>query len=411
MKILQINNYHFPRGGSDRYFLNLTRELSHRGHHVKSFAPNDQRDTDEEFKTSYQPRGIDINNGISLRHSLNFFYSLTNRRAIESTLEKFKPDIAHLHIYYGQITPSIIAPLVKMGVPIVQTLHEYKIVCPAQSLIRNGHSCNACKNQQYWNAIFGRCNRNSVLRSTLSTLEAYSSNYFGAINSVDRFLAVSHFQKSKLINMGLPSSKVDVLYNFADIKEPPSEHCGDHFLFVGRLEDGKGVETLLKSYLSYRETCKVELALPLHIVGTGSAESTLKGISERLGLVDYVKWLGRKDGPYLVDQYRRCRALINPSEFHETFGLTNLEAMSHGRPVLCSNSGAFPEVVRNGIDGYIIPAGAPDAFAERMSKLCPQTALKLGKNGFARANLKFSAQEHLKQLEHLYRNLKERSNL
>ena len=405
MKILQINNYHFPRGGSDRYFLNLTRELSYRGHHVQSFAPNDRRDTDVEFKTLYQPSGIDLNKGISLKHSLNFFYSPANRRAIESTIRKFKPDIAHLHIYYGQITPSIIAPLVEMGVPIVQTLHEYKIVCPAQSLIRNGRSCDACSNQRYWKAIFGRCNRNSVLRSTLSSLEAYTSNYFGAINSVDRFLAVSHFQKSKLLNMGLPPSKIDVLYNFADIKEPRSEHAGDHFLFVGRLEEGKGVETLLQSYLYYRATCEAEAVLPLHIVGTGSAEGTLKELSERLGLGDYVKWFGHKDGPDLVDQYRRCRALINPSEFHETFGLTNLEAMSHGRPVLCSNSGAFSEVVRNGIDGYILPVGASKAFAERMSKLCPKTALKLGENGYARASLKFSAEEHLKRLEHLYTNL------
>ncbi|MDA9012005.1 glycosyltransferase family 4 protein [Planktomarina temperata] len=405
MKILQINNYHFPRGGSDRYFLNLTRELSYRGHHVQSFAPNDQRDTDVEFKTLCQPSGIDLTNGIPLRHSLDFFYSLTNRRAIESAIRKFRPNIAHLHIYYGQITPSIIAPLVKMGVPIVQTLHEYKIVCPAQSLIRNGRSCDACSNQRYWNAIFGRCNRNSVLRSTLSTLEAYTSNYLGAIDSVDRFIAVSHFQKSKLLNMGLPPSKIDVLYNFADIKEPPSEHSGDHFLFVGRLEKGKGVETLLKSYLSYRATCEAKAVLPLHVVGTGSDEVNLKAVSESLGLGDYVKWLGHKDGADLVDQYRRCRALINPSEFHETFGLTNLEAMSHGRPVLCSNSGAFPEVVRDGIDGYVLPAGAPNAFAERMSKLCPKTALKLGKNGFARANLKFSAEEHLKQLEQIYTDL------
>lgn len=404
MRILQINNYHFPRGGSDRYFLNLMHALSNKGHQVQSFAPNLGCDTDSKFKGLYQPFGIEMSRGMSIKHGFDFFYNPRNRRAIELTLKHFQPDIVHLHIYYGQVTPSIIKPLKAMGVPIVQTLHEYKIVCPAQTLIKKGRSCDACKNGRYWNGIIGRCNRDSVVRSSISALEAFTSDYLGAQNSIDRFLAVSHFQRKKLLNMGLAANKVDVLHNFADIKEQPSDHAGDYFLFVGRLEKGKGLDTLLSSYSLYQKKY-YQKVLPLHIVGDGSAKPALQKLAERLGLGKHVKWFGYLDGPDLVYQYRKCRALINPSKFHETFGLTNLEAMTHGRPVICSNSGAFAEVVRDGLDGYVLPDRAPEAFAERMSKLCPKTARQLGKNGFERANHNFSEEVHLKRLEEIYTNL------
>jgi len=401
MKILQINNFHYPRGGSDRYFLNLMHALSNNGHQVQSFAPKLEDDTDLNFRGPCSPSGLKLASSLTFYQGLNFFYSSNNRKVIKSILEQFQPDVAHLHIYYGHVTPSILKPLREMGVPIVQTLHEYKIVCPAQTLIKNGVSCEACKNGRYFNCIIGRCNRNSILRSSISALEAFTSNYFGGVSSVDQFLAVSHFQRKKLLRMGLDPSKVNVLHNFANIKHQPSNHDGNHFLFVGRLENGKGLETLLKSYALYLSKC-YEKNLPLHIVGDGSEKLSLKQLADQFGLGDNVKWLGYLDGPELEEQYRECRALINPSEFHETFGLTNLEAMTHGRPVLCSSSGAFTEVVRDGRDGYVLPCRTPEAFAERMSELSAQKARQLGMNGFKRASEKFSAQVHVKKLEEVY---------
>ncbi|MDC1500147.1 glycosyltransferase family 4 protein [Octadecabacter sp.] len=403
MKVLQINNFHYPRGGSDRYFLNLMHALANNGHQVQSFAQQHKDDTDLQFRGLYYPSGLNLSRW-SLNQGLNFFYNSRNRKSIRAILEHFQPDVAHLHIYYGHVTPSILKPLREMGVPIVQTLHEYKIVCPAQTLIKNGVSCDACKNGRYINSVIGRCNRNSFIRSSISALEAITSNYFGGLSSVDHFLAVSHFQRNKLLSMGLEPSKVDVLYNFADIKHQPSHHDGNHFLFVGRLENGKGLETLLDSYALYLEKCR-QKGLPLHIVGDGSENLAFKRLAAKLGLGENVKWLGYLNGPELAEQYRKCRALINPSEFNETFGLTNLEAMTHGRPVLCSNSGAFPEVVRDGLDGHVLPCKTPEAFAEKMSKLTVDKARQLGMNGFTRASDKFSAQVHVKELEKVYLNL------
>lgn len=402
MRILQINNYHYPRGGSDRYFLNVSRALADRGHEVQTFAPEDPRDTEIDLKAVHKPTGIDLNSKPSLSKAKNFFFNSKNRAILETLLAKLRPDVAHLHIYYGRVTPSILEPLKRFGVPIVQTLHEYKIVCPAQSLLRNGEDCYECQKQRYWNCILGRCNRNSITRSTLSTLETYVSNYLGDKALIDRFLAVSNFQRDKLINMGMAPETISVLHNFSEITSPPSDHRGKYFLFVGRIVEGKGLDTLLHSYARYRSKCIDQDPLPLHVVGDGPLRAKYCALSSTLRLKPFVKWRGSLYGDALDLEYRECRALINPSKFNETFGLTNLEAMSHGRAVLCSDQGAFPEIVRHGVDGYVLPARDPIIFAEYMAKLDVRLAMEFGRSGHARAKSKFSKTSHLNNLTELY---------
>lgn len=404
MRIFHINNYHFPRGGSDRYFLNVARALSDRGHDVRTLAPVDPRDTDNDLRaeaaivpmsTSLRPRPADI---------LRFFYNLTARDIMRRVIVKFRPEIVHLHIYYGQVTSSILNPIKAAGIPIVQTLHEYKIVCPAQTMLRDQQICTACQNRCYWHAVKHKCNRGSLLRSVLSTSEVVASEWLGARKSVDRFLTVSDFQKTQLLSMGLEAGKTSRLYNFTQSVETPSTSLGDYFLYTGRITLGKGLDTLLRAYRVYCDQC-MSAPLPLHIVGTGDAVSEFQKLAEGFGLAEAVKWLGFKTGGALDRAYRNCRALINPSELNETFGLNNLEAMAHGRPVICSDRGAFPEIVRDGIDGFVVSAGDVSGFADKMCALSPARALDMGKHGFDRVRDVFSQDIHLSELEHIYQTL------
>lgn len=401
MKILHINNYHYPRGGSDRYFLNVARALSERGHEVRTLATRTANDIDEHLRAKVDLVRLELDSGLAIGQAKQFFFNATARQTIRDLVADFKPDVAHLHIYYGQITPSILQPLKAAAVPIIQTLHEYKIVCPAQYMIRNGNPCDACKSRKYWHALVGRCNRGSIVRSAISTMETVASEALGARRHVDRFLAVSHFQRDRLVHMGLDEKKVSVLHNFSKSAETASDVRGDYFLFVGRIAEGKGLETLLRAYAVYLAG-KDGSGIPLHIVGTGPDYDRINALIGTLGIEDRVKWRGYLEGAALATEYRGCFALINPSELNETFGLTSLEAMGHGRAIIFSDSGALPEVARDGIDGYLVPAGDVPALSSRMSSLTHVDAVRLGTNGYLRANTEFSENVHVDRLVSIY---------
>lgn len=411
MNILQVNNYHYPRGGSDRYFLNVARGLSEKGHHVQTFAPEGPFDVDLDLKSELKPEGLDPEIIPAPFDVKKFFYNPLNRRVLHSLIQETKINVAHLHIYYGRLTPSILRPLKQFGVPIVQTLHDYKVVCIAQSMMKNGHDCDACKKQRYVYGLLNRCNRQSITRSAASVFEAYTSDLLGGLRAVDKFLAVSVFQKEKLIHMGMDPQKIKVLYNFSKINLPPSNHPGNYWLFVGRIVKGKGIETLLQSYAHYRSQSKRKDILPLHIVGDGPLLQHYIDLTARLGLSSSVYWRGSLYGIELEQCYRECRALINPSEFNETFGLTNLEAMSHGRAVICSDRGAFPEVVRHGKDGYVLVDPDPINYAKHMARLTPCLATRFGRNGHERAMNKFSQSAHLHDLEDIYNEVIEQRSI
>ena len=162
---------------------------------------------------------------------------------------------------------------------------------------------------------------------------------------------------------------------------------------------------LLRGYACYRSNYAGSFPLPLHIVGDGPQKEKYQALTSSLNLLPFVKWLGPLFGNALDMQYRECRALINPSEFNETFGLTNLEAMSHGRAVVCSDRGAFSEVVRHGEDGYVVPSRNPSILAEYMAKVDPRLGLQFGHSGYRHANCEFSKSSHLNDLEQVYTSL------
>lgn len=403
MRILQINNFHYPRGGSDRYFLDLTALLREKGHDVQTFSSANDKNIHEDWLAVPPVDGIDTERRANVSSSLSFLYSRQARFAMELAIQTFKPDIAHLHIYYGQLTASILGPLRKANIPIVQTLHEYKTVCPTHGLLAQGQFCDACQGKHYWQAAKKRCNRNSFLRSTFSAVEAYISDALGAKNLIDQFVAVSDFQKSHLVRLGLPVKKVRVINHFSEEVSEAAEGNGEYFLYVGRITESKGIKTLLDAY------CKLgRNSIPLRIVGTGPEERRWKAYADERGLSDKIEWCGFKVGEALSAEYRNCVVAINPSLMNETFGLTALECMAHARPVIASEIGALPEVVRDGKDGLLFPAGNSCILAERMLSFVetPSLTMKLGQIGRKRAINDFSKERHYSSLRKLYQEIR-----
>ncbi len=232
-------------GGSDRMYFSLTKLLEAKGHNVIPFAAKDSRNFptawDRYFPVSANfntPRTVDL---------IRYTYSFPAKHALELLLKDYAIDVAHLHIYYGRITSSILSVL-RENVPIVQTLHDYKLICPVYSLVSNGQICEACQGINFWRALPRFCNRNSLARTSLSVVKSYVSHWLGNIDKVDRFIAVSDFLRDKMIQYGLPPDKISTLYNMVDTSDlPKSTISGDYMLYFGRIERIKGVFTLLEA--------------------------------------------------------------------------------------------------------------------------------------------------------------------
>ncbi len=398
--VLNINNFHFPRGGSDRYFLELTELLKDEGHRTSTFSAAHPLSINNNWLVVSPTKRVNTECGDSLSNILRFCFNRQARDLMEQANSIFRPDIAHLHIYYGQLTASILKPLRKSGVPIVQTLHEYKIVCATHGLYANGKYCDACQGKSFWHAPLKRCNRGSLSRSTLSMIEAYASKLLGSSRNIDHFIAVSEFQKKQLIRLGVAENKLSVLYHFKNVFNAPPEHEGEYFLYVGRIVRDKGIGILLEAYAKIEERNR----LPLKIVGDGGEIEQWKLFAESLSLKEEVEWLGYKDGKELEDLYRGCLAVVNPSQLNETFGLTCIESLAQGRPIIVSNIGAFPEVCSDGVDGILVPPGDISSLTEAMIDLSRNAseALEMGIRGREKIKNCFPRKKHYEGLIEIY---------
>lgn len=396
MRVINVGqNYHL-RGGSDKYLFSLESLLRDHGHEVIPFASRQSANVDTPWSSYFppevdfqRPRPVDI---------LRYAYSQPAREAMRKLVREQAPDIAHLHIYYGQLTASILAPLEKAGIPVVQTLHEYKIVCPTYSLFAHGEICEACEGRHFWRAAARRCNRGSFVRSALSATEAYVSRWLGAVDKVGHFIAVSDFLREKVVSMGVPRDKVTTVHNFMDCAGiEPAREPGTYLLYFGRLERIKGIYTLLDAVAPLRDT-------PVLIAGEGSEKMSLQNEIARRGL-NHVKLLGFKQGQELRDLIRGSICTIAPSVCYETFGLTLVESFAHGRPVVASRIGGMTEVVTDRVDGFLVRPGDIAELRERLSWMAthPADALEMGMRGRAGVEDRFSPERHYEDILAIYK--------
>lgn len=399
LRILNIGQNYRITGGSDRYMFSLAKLLEGHGHTVIPFAARHEKNEKSDWG-AYFPEAIDFDSPKASQIG-KFIFSKAAADNLARLIEVARPDIAHLHIYYGKITSSILPVLRRYRIPVVQTLHEYKTVCPVYTLLRNnGAICTDCSVGNYWRAVVHRCNRSSMARSLLSGIESYVSHAYGAIDLVDQFLTVSDFQRELLVKKGLPAAKTQTLHNFMDCSEiVSSTEKGEYFLFVGRIEREKGIFTLLEAMKRITDT-------PLLIVGSGRAQDDVRRVIESQRL-DHVKLLGFKSGVELSELIRKAICVVVPSEWYETFGLVAIESFAHGRPVLASRIGGLPEVVEDGVTGKLFEPGNVEELQESLGwfveNKCRST--QMGEAARLRLEVKFSPSSHFRALDGIYRNL------
>ncbi len=330
MKILIIHTYYQQTGGEDAVFRQESNLLS---------------DT-EEIKE------ICFFNKNGWKGAVDFLCSIWNIGAaldVKKQIEQFNPDIIHLHNWHFAAGPLIIRVAKKNKIPVVITLHNYRLLCPSATLLQNGKLFTESVHAKFpWKAVFKKVYRNSLLQTFWLAFVIWFHKKIGTWKLADKYIVLTDFAKQLVVNssFGVPEEKFVVKSNFVEQQNAPSLKREKHFLFIGRLSEEKGIKVLLEAFSNQD--------LELHIAGDGPLKDEIIRMSRTNKNIHY---LGRLDKEGISTVMQQCSALIFPSIWYEGMPMTLLEAFSMGTPVLASNIGAMASMIQNGFNGFHFEAG------------------------------------------------------
>jgi len=333
--------------GEDTVYRNERRLLEENGVQVVAF----ERFNDEIDDSTLVSR---------LQLGMRAAWSRKTYREMSALLRTARPDVAHFHNTFPQITPSAWAACRDNGVPVVQTLHNYRFICPQAMLQRQGRPCEECLGSGLLPALRHRCYRSS-LPATLAQVWTIALNrMLGSYSLVDRYLALTQFAAGRLASGGLPSDRITVRSNFLHDSPPTGDGRGGYAVYVGRLSREKGLSTLLRAWETVR-------GLPLKIVGDGPLRPQLEKEVLRLGLpVEFCGRLSRREVLRIIGS---AALQVVPSEWYEGFPMVILEAYACGTPVVASRIGSLAEIVEEGTTGVLCEPGNALELAVTVSEL------------------------------------------
>jgi glycosyltransferase involved in cell wall biosynthesis len=402
MRILHVNKFLYRRGGAEAYMLDVAGLQERRGHEVAFFAMRHTDNIPSTYAGSF-PSQVDLDPPPPSASGKvaavgRILWSTSAARGIGEVLDRFRPDIVHLHNIYHQLSPSILQPVRRRRVAAVMTLHDYKLVCPTYRFLDHGEICEACLPRRFWNAPLRRCNADSLGASALSATELTLHRLAGAYGVVQRFICPSRFLERKMREGRAFPDRLRWLPNFVDVSRfAPRTEPGSSVVFAGRLSPEKGVDVLLRAVATVPD-------VPVEIAGDGPAADDLSALASSLGLADRVRFLGRLPSVEVDALLRRAIVAVVPSRWHENMPLSVLEAFAAGVPVIATDLGGLPELITAGEDGMIVPADDPGALASALAQVAgaPGAALVMGARARAKAMERYTAELHLERLSSLY---------
>jgi len=397
MKILVANKFFFINGGSERVFFQERESLLKHNFDVIDFSMDDSRNLSSPWG-AYFISNIKYNNLNStwkkFHQGFKFIHSHEAIHKLQALINQEKPEIAHLHNIYHQLTPSIIPLLKKRGCKTVMTLHDGKLICPSYLMLNKGMICTACNGKYFWRPVSKHC-QESRLQETLLMIEAFWHKWKGNYDLIDIFISPSQFM-AEMVSRRIPIEKIRVLQNGIDTSEyKPTFQDDGYCLYFGRLSMEKGIGTLVKAY---ETLCS---GMPLYVAGTGPL---LKEFADQYPNVNF---LGYKQGEELKDIIRRSAFVVVPSEWNENCSMVVLEAMALGKPVIGSRIGGIPEQVLDGETGLLFEMGNAKQLSEKMSILFQDKELRarMGKAAIRRVEKEYSLENHCSRLMDIYNEL------
>lgn len=345
--ILLVHNSYQERGGEDAVVEAERDLLLSRGRNVLTFfRHNREIQTDGFFRAA--------------RLGWQTVWARDSHRDLRELIARERPDVAHFHNTLPLISPAAYYACREAGVPVVQTLHNYRLFCPAAIFFREGHVCEECVEHSLLRSVRYGCYRDSRAATTaVASMLAFHRARRTWTEIVDCYIALTEFSRQKFMAAGLPAEKIVVKPNFVDPDPGPRSGPGEFALFVGRLSEEKGLHTLFAAWK------RLQNHIPLHIVGDGPLLEELDAQKSSAGLSSII-FRGRLSRVSSIETIQRARFLVFPSECYENFPLAIAEAFACGVPVIASRLGAMAEIVADGRTGLLFTPGDAEDLAAKV---------------------------------------------
>lgn len=381
MKIIQVHNYYQQSGGED-VVVEAERELLHaHGHELRFYVVSNDavKGVIKKIRTAWQTP-----------------YSNSARLNFAAELASYKPDIVHAHNLFPLLTPSIYDACQEAGIPVVQTLHNFRTICPGALLLRKEIVCEECLHGNAYRAGLYRCYRDSLLGSlAVARMVEYHRSRDTWREKVDCFIALTDFAKAKFVQANFPAEKIIVKPNFTSTETATGKGEGGYALFVGRLSQEKGINILLEAWK------RLAGKIPLKILGDGPLAHL---VERKTGSIPAVEWLGHRSRTEVLSLMQDASLLVFPSIWYEGFPMTIVEAYSVGLPVIASDLGSMSSLIVHGRTGlHFRPGDAQDLAVQVEWALAhPAELTKMRSEARAEFDAKYTVEKNYQMLMDIY---------
>ena len=382
MRVLIVHNHYTQPGGEDEVFRAEVNSLKQRGHEIITFVENNAR----------------LKEMNPLRAAQNTIWSRETQNKLRRLIGEKKPDVAHFHNTFLRISPAAYYVCKEAGVPVVQVLHNYRLICPGALLMREGHVCEDCVGRTVpWHGMMYGCWRGSrmgtAVVATMLTVHRLIRTWQ---EQVDLYIALTEFARQKFVEGGLPAEKIVVKPNFVAPDPGEGHHEGGYALFVGRLSPEKGLRTLLRAWKRLK-------GVPLKVVGDGPLLERVQGSVSKEGLKE-IEVLGRRPREEVLQLMQEAQMLVFPSECYENFPSVIAEAFACGLPVIASRRGAMTEIVEDGRTGLHFEPGSPEDLAAKVEWAWthPNELREMGREARREYEQKYTAERNYEVLMGIY---------
>ena len=386
MKIILAHNFYQQAGGEDTVFAQEVELLRNAGHDVVTYTRSNKEIEHYGIvdKALLAPRTI---------------WSTRSQSEFGAVLDRECPDVVHFHNTFMQMSPSVYAACKDRNIPVVQTLHNFRLCCPQGSFFRDGAPCEDCTTKGLWTGIRHKCYRGSRLgTATVTAMIAVHRAAGTWRNMVDCYISLSNFARERIVaSSRIPVHKVYVKPNFVAPDPGVRTRSADYALSVGRLGAEKGTSTLLSAWKALAG------AMPLRIIGDGPRRAQMEARCANEDIRN-VSMLGHVSRAEVIQQLRSARFLVFTSECYENFPMSIVEAFACGVPVIASNIGSTAEIVRNEVTGLTFKPGDPDDLARcvRWALAHPDTVDDMGRRARVEFERKYTAARNYEMLMGIY---------
>jgi glycosyltransferase involved in cell wall biosynthesis len=386
MKLLIVHNSYRQPGGEDVVFEQEREMLQAQGHAVAVYRRSNWEVEAQSLlaRVSMVPKVV---------------WAPEARKEVARVLQQHRPDLVHIHNTFFMISPSIYQACEEAGVPVVQTLHNYRLLCPAATFFRDGRVCEECMQQSLWHSVLHGCYRDSrPATAVVALMLAVHRQFKTWTRNRLCFIALTEFSRAKFIQGGFPASRIFVKPNFVHPDPGLGSGGRDYALFVGRLSPEKRVSTVLSAWQRLPER------IPLLVIGGGPERSHLEARAKRRD-IEGVYFQGPLPRRHTIAAIQNARFLVFSSEWYENFPVTIAEAFACGTPVIASRMGAMCEIIEDGRTGLFFQPGDPEDLARKVAWAWshPDRLEEIGREARREYETKYTAEVNYQQLMRIYR--------